>query len=212
MPWTVRRATDRLFQSLFTRIESLDATRHRVDDLVQSGSLPTRAAEQLYESLFLSAFTAFEIFVEDIFLRLLVSPAGSTRASSAAVPRISVRSLPVARDLVIGPGRKYVDWLPYERTIERANLFFRGGRPFTQIPAQEQELVNRAQVIRNAIAHRSRYSEEKFRKQVIAGTALPPRESKPAGYLRGPLSTSPAVTRYENYATGLLGLARKLVK
>ena len=203
---------DRLFQPLVARIRSLDATRHRVDALVQSGSLSNRAAEQVYESLFLNAFAAFEAFVEDIFLRLLVSPTRKTRRSSAAVPRVSVKSLPIARDLVVGPGRKYVDWLPYERTIERANLFFRGGRPFTEIPAPEQEVVNRAQVIRNAIAHRSRHSEERFRKQVIAGTALAPRECKPAGYLRGLLSASPAVTRYENYIAVLLGVARKLVK
>jgi hypothetical protein len=208
----VRRPTEKLFVSLVARVRSVDATRRRVDSLMRSGRLSNRAVEQVYESLFLSAFTAFEVYIEEIFLLLLVSPPVRARAISGAVPRVAVKSFAVARDLVIGPGRKYVDWLPYERTIERAELFFRGGRPFTEVPLAEREFVNRAQVIRNAIAHRSRYSEEKFERQVIAGTALAPRERRPAGYLRGLLSATPAVTRYESYANGLLGLAKRLAK
>jgi hypothetical protein len=208
----VRRPADKLFASFVARDRRLDGTRRRVDQLVQTGRLSTRAAEQVYESLFLSAFTSFEVFVEDLFLLLLVGASKRNPAISSAVPRIAVKSFSVARDLVVGPGRKYVDWLPYERTMERAKLFFRGGRPFTEVPVGERELVNRAQVIRNAIAHRSRYSEERFETQVIAGTALAPRERKPAGYLRGLLSAYPSVCRYENYATGLLGLAKRLAK
>lgn len=206
------RPTEKLFSSFVARIRRLDGTRRRVDALAQAERLPRRTAEQVYESLFLSAFTAFEVFVEELFLVLLVSPPIGVRANSSAVPRIAIRSFSVARDLVVGPGRKYVDWLPYERTIERAEVFFRGGRPFTEVPAAERELINRAHVLRNVIAHHSRYSEEKFEKHVIAGTALAPRERRPAGYLRGLHSSSPAVCRYESYATGLLGLAKRLAK
>ena len=208
----MQRRTEKRFALLVTRLRSVNATRQRVDALVQSGLMSSRVAEQMYESLFLSAFTAFEVYIEEVFLLLLVGPSTMAGPHSAAVPRISVKSFGVARDLVVGPGRKYVDWLPYERTIERAELFFRGGRPFTEVPHVERELVNRAQVIRNAIAHRSRYSEERFEKQVIAGTALAPRERRPAGFLRGLHSASPLVTRYESYAIGLLGLAKRLAK
>jgi hypothetical protein len=208
----VPKATEKLFTAFVARIRRLDSTRRRVDALTRANRLSARVAEQVYESLFLSAFTAFEVFVEELFLVLLVGPPTAARANSAAVPRVAVRSFSVARDLVLGPGRKYVDWLPYERTIARAEVFFRGGRPFTDVLPADRDLINRAHIVRNVIAHHSRHSEERFARDVIAGTALAPRERRPAGYLRGLHSVAPAICRYESYATGLLGLAKRLAR
>lgn len=204
------RATEKLFGALSARIGGVDRTRRRVDQLVQLGHLSRRAGEQVYESLFLNCFTAFEVFIEEVFLTLLVSPASAATRGTGAVPRVAVRSLSIARELVVGPGRKYVDWFPYDRTVERAKLFFRGGRPFTDVSPPQQELLNKAQLIRNLIAHRSRHSEERFQRQVIAGTALAPREHRPAAYLRGAVAAAPPVTRYEVYATALLAVAKQL--
>jgi hypothetical protein len=75
---------------------------------VVSGNLSRRAAEQMYESLFLSSFTAFEVFIDELFLTLLVKPSPN---ATGAVPRVTVRSFSVARELIMGAGRKYVDWL-----------------------------------------------------------------------------------------------------
>jgi hypothetical protein len=198
-------STKNLLASFTSRIRTLDGTRQKVDGLVNAGHLPRRAAEQMYESLFLSCFTAFEVFIENVFLLHLVSP-----RISKAIPRLVIRSLPVARELVIGPGKKYVDWLPFERTIERAELFFRGGRPFADAPAAHCALVDKAQYIRNVIAHRSRHSQEQFEKKVISGAPLLPRERAPAAYLRGLASGSPPLTRYENYVASLLVVAGHL--
>ena len=128
----------------------------------------------------LSCFTSFEVFVEEVFLALLVTGSGTT-----VIPRVAVRSLAVARELVIGPGKKYVDWFPYERTIERAHIFFRGGRPFSSILSPQRNTLNKAQMIRNAIAHRSRHSQKIFETLVIENTNLAPREYRPSAYLRG---------------------------
>ena len=201
------KATDKLFGSLSSQFRALDYTRRRIDGLVVSGNLSRRAAEQMYESLFLSSFTAFEVFIDELFLTLLVKPSPN---ATGAVPRVTVRSFSVGRELIMGAGRKYVDWLPYERTLERANLFFRGGRPFTSVALADRNLVNKAQIIRNAIAHRSRYSERRFEREIIGATALPPREYKPAAYLRGFVSGSPPLTRYENFAAGLLFVGKQL--
>jgi hypothetical protein len=188
----VSRATRKLFASLLTQFGSLDATRRRVDGLVVSGNLSRRAAEQVYESLFLSSFTAFEVFIDELFLTLLVKQKDASR--TGAIPRVTVRSFAVGRELIMGAGRNYVDWLPYDRTVERANLFFRGGRPFTNVSPGDRELVNKAQIIRNAIAHRSRYSEKRFERDIIGTTAVPLREYKPAAYLRGLVSGAPPLT------------------
>jgi hypothetical protein len=156
----------------------------------------------MYESLFLSCFTAFEVYIEDIFLSHLIAT-----HRTKAVPRVVIRSPAVAREVVTGPGRKYVEWLPYDRTIERAELFFRGGRPFSDAPAAHRRIVDKAQLIRNVIAHRSRHSQAQFEKKVIAGAPLLPRERTAAGYLRGLASGSPPLSRYENYVASLLVVA-----
>lgn len=194
-----------LLASFASRVRALDTTRQRVDNLVTAGHLSKKAAEQMYESLFLSCFTAFEVLIEDVFLSHLVSPRGAK-----AIPRVHIRSLPVARELVIGPGKKYVDWLPFEKTIERAELFFRGGRPFSDAPASHRALVDKAQLIRNLIAHRSRHSQQQFERQVVAGAPLLTREKLPAAYLRGLASGSPPLSRYENYVTSLLVIAKHI--
>jgi hypothetical protein len=168
--------------------------------------LADRVAEQLYESLFLNAVTSFETFVEELFLALLLLG----RRSGPAVPRISVQSYKVARQLVIGPGRKYADWLPYDETIKRANVFFRGGRPFAGVAKADRDLLGNAYLIRNVIAHRSRHSELKFRLNVLGTAPLPARERSPAGFLRGQLSAAPPVTRFENYVANMLRISTQL--
>src|SRR6266702_2064149 len=155
--------TKSLLASFTCRIRTLNSTRQKVDSLAKAGQLSRRAAEQMYESLFLNCFTAFEVLIEDVFLAHLVS-----RTASKAVPRLTIKSLPIARELVVGPGKKYADWLPFDRTIERANLFFRGGRPFADAPEAPRVLVDKAQFKRNLIAHRSRHSQEQFETKVIA--------------------------------------------
>ena len=200
-------ASERHWSSFAGHVRRLDSTRRRIDGLAASGALSRPAAEQMYESLFLGCFTSFEVFLEEAFLALLVPPPGS-RISARARPRINVKSLSIARELVVGPGKKYADWIPFDRTLNKAELFFRGGRPFAELTQPGRDLVAKASVIRNAIAHRSRYSELEFETRIIAGAPLPPRERRPGGYLRGSITATPPLTRYENYATALLTVAR----
>ncbi|MFZ2493485.1 MAG: hypothetical protein WA208_18560 [Thermoanaerobaculia bacterium] len=200
-----------LFQKLLTRFNSLNQTRGRVEPLVLTGALPVRVSEQLHESLFLSSFTSFEVFIEDLFMTLLISDPRSTKRRRSQ-PRVSIRSYPIARELLIGFGpKRYVDWLPIENTLERAQTFLRGGRPFSSLSMTQRDLIGRAHAIRNAIAHRSRFSQEKFEKRVIGNTPLAPRERHPAAFLRGQFSGAPPTSRYEQITTGLLGAAKLLV-
>ena len=129
------------------------------------------------------SFTAFcEQSIERLFLGLLT---GALEISRAAVsPRTVVRSPVVARDIVYA-GRPYVDWLPYERTIERAEAFLLHGRPFTELSNDEEAKLAGLGVLRNALAHESRYAVGRFEKRFVVGRKLPPYQKKPAGYLRG---------------------------
>ena len=123
-----------------------------------------------------------------------------------------VRTYKIARELITGAGRRYVDWLPYERTVDLAKLFFRGGRPFDDLSQTQKQLLSRGHTIRNAIAHRSRYSLGQFERPIIGSTPLPPKERRPAGYLRVLLRTAPAQTRFSNLLAQLLLVARDLAR
>ena len=60
-------------------------------------------------------------------------------------------------------------------------------------------VLERATLVRNAIAHKSRYSLLRFERDVIRDTPLTRREGSPAGFLRGTMAAVPVQTRYEAY-------------
>ncbi len=186
----------RSFAGFNRQLASLELTRRRAERLVISGHLPRRDVERVYEGLFLSAITRFEVFVEELFLGLL---AGKIAPDSCnAVLRAQFGSAQAARDIVMR-GRKYVDWLPYDRTEEIAIAFFEGGRPFTNLGAADKANLRLWLILRHAIAHKSKHAQEQLRKHVIGATPLAPRESTPAGYLRSQYRIAPPRTRFETF-------------
>jgi hypothetical protein len=166
-----------------------------------------RDIEHIYGALFLAAFTSFEGMIEDLFLKLLVSrvvpPAGSA-------PRVLFKSDRVAKEIVSG-GRKYIDWLPYYRTEDRAKLFFSGARPFADLSDNEKLVIRNVCIIRNAIAHQGSYARSEFTKKVIGNLPLTPRERTPVGFLRSPYGVAPRITRYQQLTNELSSTAWKLV-
>jgi len=167
-------------------------------------------AERVYEALYISACTALEVFLEELFIGQLVENAGLKSSQIDVAPRLRIGSHRVARELVTGVNRKYVDWLPYDHTAGRAELFFRGGRPFSQLSEGDRSQLKTCSIVRNAIAHKSRFSQQLFEKKVIGSTPLPPRERKPSGYLRGFGSAAPPRTRFEILLGTMLKVATVL--
>ncbi len=107
-------------------------------------------------------------------------------------------------------GRAYVDWLPYHFTDKRADAFFRGGCPFSNLEKAEKRMLERMITIRHAVAHQSRSALNKFEKEVIGATPLLRAERTPAGFLRSVFRTAPPQTQYEEIAGTCAMLARKL--
>ena len=58
--------------ALARRFTTLDQTRRKVEGLFAGGDLGIRATERMYEALYLNLYTAFEAFLEDLFVGLLV--------------------------------------------------------------------------------------------------------------------------------------------
>jgi hypothetical protein len=182
-------------------LQEIEYTRNRMDDLHLHGHIVKRDVEAVYEALFLRAVTNFEAFLEELFLAILqekhVYPGKRVQVlmktkSSAAMMEILLQE------------RAYMDWLPFDKTQNRAKLYLKDGRPFTDLTAQDRAMLKTISTIRNAIAHRSAHAIEKFKKDVIAGQALLQRERTPAGYLRVSIGSA---KRFDAYISELSRVA-----
>src|SRR4030067_1133454 len=207
---------DRLVKALSTLsnnfnsyIKSLERTRRKIESLFSQGDLSRREIEQIYGSLFLHVVIDFESFIENMFLGLLTNRFKIKK--SKIVPRVRFQSDIIARDVVLG-GKRYVNWLPYEETENRAKIFFRNGLPFKSLDNNEIENLKNIHCIRNALAHRSRYSMQKFEKQVVGSMPLTKREKSPGGFLKSHFRISPTQTRYENLVSEMSTIVAKLCR
>jgi hypothetical protein len=203
----VARGSISLVNDFGRYLRSLEITRKRMETLAAQGSITRRDVHKMYEVLFLSAFTRFESMIEDLFLGLLTSRIAHSSAQVTA--RAQFKSNKIARDIVLR-GRKYVDWLPYDRTETLAKAFLRGGRPFTSLTGPDKAQIEKLLVIRNSIAHNSPHALRNFKQKVVSGLVVPPRERIPAGFLRGLFRAAPQQTRFEYYAAEMFSLANKI--
>jgi len=185
----------------------LEQTRNKMERLFLEGSVVNRDMNQVYVGLYFEAITSFERLIEELFVGLL---SGRFVTSSApVVPLLQFSNRRAVRSVVYG-GRDYVDWLPYDRTEDLANRFFRKGVPFTSLDTGEKTLIRSCLDIRNAIAHKSRHSVQTFERRVLGSQNLMQREKTPPGYLRSIFRTAPIQRRYQYYVFSMSSIAHKL--
>jgi hypothetical protein len=176
------RSTGEIADQVTRRARRVDAFVSKLEVLAVEKRLTRADIERAYTGAFISFFASYENAWEDLFFGLLMKRLNHPRAVQ---PLVDIRSERVARSIVRGRAKGYMDWLPPERTSERAALFLGSGRPFSDVDSGDRAALNRYISIRNALAHESRHAILMFQRQVIAGRALPPSERRPAGYLRG---------------------------
>ena len=206
----MHRPSKSLFEDINNKFQILNKTRLRIEDLYKQGLLSKKIIEHIYESLFLNAHIHFCSFLEDLFVGLLVKNNGYVSGRKIIKPKVDIYSYKVAYQLILGDKKSYVDWLPYKNTSNLANIFFKSGKPFTQLVQNEKDLLSKCHTVRNAIAHKSQVSKKKFLESVVQHTPLLPTEKNPSSYLRGLFRRNPEQTRYELYTTNLLIIAKKL--
>lgn len=196
-----------LANGLVARIQSIECTRQAVESLLASKLLRLRDVETLYAGLFANAVMTMEGFLEDLFLGLLSGGVSSRRTH----PRSTFRRRSTAMEFVL-QGDDYVEWLPFHRTLGRAKIFFRKGRPFTELPGHLQDNLRKASLIRNALVHSSRFARDQFADKVIGATPLAPRERGPVGFLRSVFRVTPVQRRFEIYVMAIADSARFLAQ
>lgn len=175
------KLTLRLHQSFEVQVSSIESTRNKMEILFQNGHINVSDIQHVYAGLYLELFTDFEALLENLFFGLLNG-------------RLFTRTYPVLKKATIAPvtelknivqsGKSYVAWLPYnDNTLKRAKLYINSGEPFCRINQVEIQKITDYHNIRNAIAHKSENSYEKFN-LIIKDLTLLESEKTPTGYLR----------------------------
>jgi hypothetical protein len=186
----------------------LEKTRKKVELLFSNGDLTRKETEQIYGTLFLNAFIKFEDFIEEIFLGLVTGKIKSPKVK----PKVKITNRRIAREIVFS-GKGYVDWFPYKDQTEKlAKVFFKNGLPFTILDSRDSPILKRLCYIRNALAHKSKYSLDLFEDKVLSSVPHIQREKYPAAFLRSYFRVSPAQTRFELYIIEMINVAIKLCK
>ncbi|MGE3796012.1 MAG: hypothetical protein AB7I38_19095 [Dehalococcoidia bacterium] len=104
----------------------------------------------------LQAVSLFEAFIEDLFFECMLGTSG-LRDVQSHLPLATRADVELA---IFAEGRrrqKYLSWLPYDDTLERAGAYLVGAQPFARLQYRLTEIhaIRDAVIIRNAVAHSS---------------------------------------------------------
>ena len=160
-----------------------------------NGALSSASLNAAHESALLGMVADFEVFLEELFYAVLLGKAGLTGCRA----RVDVGDRGRAQDMLLADAGAYVKWLPFAGTLERADAYLVGGRPFARLRrrAQEKGQLEEIRKVRNAIAHDSGAARVSF---VKLAAALPSRQRTPAAWLAGLSQGQP---RLHGYASAL---------
>jgi hypothetical protein len=162
------------------------------------------------EMAFLRAFLAWEILVEESFILYLSGqkpPRGRVPKRYAFPPNHKT-----AMEWVIPEGRPYARWAAAGDVIERAERFFQTGRPFAPVLRGNQSMLDEAQTIRNAIAHRSTSARLKFETVVRPKLGTLPPSLTVGGFLGTTVPrTTPPISFLEFYISQIELAAQQIV-
>jgi hypothetical protein len=177
----VTRPASDIADRVAQRARVVDRFVNKLELLGSRRELTRSDLERAYAGGFLSFFTFYETAWEELFFGLLM---GRVTVYPTVNPLVSIKSEVTARRVVYD-NRSYADWLPANRTVERASMYLSGGRPFSLLSDVDKGTIKRYFTVRNALAHESRHSLSQFQRSVVGQRVLPKYERRPAGYLRG---------------------------
>lgn len=118
--------------------------------------------ERLCEMSFIILFTAWEQFLENTFITLIVD---APLATFKRRHRVLVTDFDTAYDLIRG-ARKYVEWADPNQVRERAKVFFKGGEPFESALSAVSDNLKKMRTIRNRCVHYSQHATEQYGKMI----------------------------------------------
>lgn len=151
--------------SLLSNFSELNTQINRSNNLVskiRGLRLPYFEVKIITELAFLRIFIAWECFLEDSFIKYLV---GAPSLSGRNNPKSFVNppNIEKAREILLGERKRgYIGWNSANTVIHRANIYFKGGEPYSSALTPFITEIDDINTIRNRIAHKSKKATQKF--------------------------------------------------
>lgn len=151
------------YEKLQKEYKNIQLTKNRIDKQLMF----KKDKEKAYEWLFLYSVTIFENYIEEIFLWILKSKFSAKKWSWIILNKDiifskSINDSNIKKIVLWEKGGSYLDWLPYDKTKNRAKRFFINWKPFSDITGSKKDILEEIITIRNYIAHKSKESKIKF--------------------------------------------------
>ncbi|PHS00185.1 MAG: hypothetical protein COA80_02995 [Leeuwenhoekiella sp.] len=178
----------------------------RLDTINQSNSGLSRSQlELLTEGVFLSAFRAYENYVEEVFLLYTLEK----KSLSGVKPKshLKPKNYNHSRDL-IRSSMPFLDWSNPESVMERASIYLESGEPLrSALGGAVRDLLD-MKILRNQIAHNSEESRRTYAKLLRREYGTAPLKIPPPGrhLLRTVPRTNPSEHYLINYINKLLSV------
>lgn len=141
----------------------------------------------ILQGTYLFGVRSFEYFLEQQLIHLCHPGTVWGPKVVAGKTRSFVRKLgdsnPNRIKAILTMGASYADYLPIDRTQQKASVLFARGRPFSLLQGNHKEIIKRAHTVRNLIAHESEHAMKQFTKVVCSRYPLPPEKRNASGYL-----------------------------
>ncbi len=158
---------------------------------------------------FLSLMLEWEIFIENVFCRLLCN----SKRSSRPQPQLLIggfTNIETTRSTLHGKVG-YFRWIDPSELVRLSQKHFRNGEPFlTPINAAYQQL-DEARIIRNRIGHSSAKAESAFLTMIQTKYGYSPKAMTPGRFLLDKLATNTLRDEYILYARTLTTVAQLIV-
>lgn len=168
-----------------------------------------RHVHQVVELAFISGFLAWERFIEQSFI--LYTLGKSTPNGYSPHCYISPRNRKHALRFAKGD-KRFPLWNDYDFIVDRSNHFFRNGSPYVSTFRLIRSRLLAMKTIRNAIAHSSTDSQEKFRTLVRGQLQHFPRQFSPGRFLTTLVPNRvPAISYFDQYSDTLSWASERIV-
>lgn len=160
--------------------------------------------------VFLRAFVALEIFLEQSFILYLLGLKPPVGPKPKRLVKPTTKQLAM---LAVTGDRDYTDWYRWDQLRGRAKKYFVDGKPYADALQGRKTLFEEMTTVRNALAHSSEHSQEKFKRLVrlkLSGT-YPPKLTV-GGFLAMTIpGTSPPETFLDYYIDSVSTLASLII-
>jgi len=153
-----------------------------------SGSANMYQLELLTESIFFSAYRAYENFLEDTFVLYCLEKESVSGKKYGSY--LKPKNFSHAREL-IQSSMTHLDWTSPDNVISRAETYLLDGEPFKTPVASSLESLRDMKKLRNHIAHNSRDSKGPYISVITKHyRTVPLKEPSPGKYLLEMVSRS----------------------